>query len=89
MHIYIYVSACMHACISRLELEISRVELSRTLCLLLFMQAGKTLSVKKWQAAFSPEGYLDIGKTLSRIHRGVIVFSIIKPCFNMFQDRLA
>lgn len=34
-------------------------------------QAGKTLSVRKWQAAFSPEGYLDIGRTLSRIHRGV------------------
>ena len=37
----------------------------------LLMQAGKTLSVRKWQAAFTPEGYLDIGKTLSRIHRGV------------------
>lgn len=36
-------------------------------------QAGKTLSVRKWQAAFSPEGYLDIGRTLSRIHRGVSV----------------
>ncbi|KAL6549605.1 hypothetical protein OROHE_008336 [Orobanche hederae] len=32
--------------------------------------AGKTLSPRKWSAAFSPEGYLDIGKTLSRIHRG-------------------
>lgn len=37
----------------------------------LLMQAGKTLSVRKWQAAFTPEGYLDIGKTLSRIHCGV------------------
>ena len=36
------------------------------------IQAGKTLSARKWHAAFSPEGYLDIGKTLSRIHRGVI-----------------
>ena len=36
-----------------------------------FMQSGKTLSVRKWQAAFTPEGYLDISKTLSRIHRGV------------------
>lgn len=35
------------------------------------MQAGKTLSVRKWQAAFSPEGHLDLGKTLSRIYRGV------------------
>ena len=34
-------------------------------------QAGKTLSVRKWQAAFTPEGQLDIGRTLSRIHRGV------------------
>ena len=36
-----------------------------------FMQAGKTLSVRKWQAAFNPEGQLDIAKTLNRIHRGV------------------
>lgn len=34
-------------------------------------QNGKTLSARKWRAAFSPEGYLDIGKTLGRIHRGV------------------
>ncbi|XP_017254775.1 uncharacterized protein LOC108224611 isoform X3 [Daucus carota subsp. sativus] len=34
------------------------------------IRAGKTLSVRKWHAAFSPEGYLDIGKTLSRIHHG-------------------
>ncbi|GAU46188.1 hypothetical protein TSUD_93750, partial [Trifolium subterraneum] len=33
--------------------------------------AGKTLSARKWHAAFSPEGYLDIGKTLDRIHRGI------------------
>ena len=37
----------------------------------LLMQAGKTLSVRKWQAAFTSEGYLDISKTLSRIHCGV------------------
>lgn len=36
------------------------------------IKAGKTLSVRKWQAAFDPEGRLDIGKTLSRIHRGGI-----------------
>ncbi|XP_062018189.1 rab GTPase-activating protein 22-like [Rosa rugosa] len=40
------------------------------------IKAGKTLSSRKWQAAFSPEGYLDIGKTLSRIHRGGIHPSI-------------
>ena len=31
----------------------------------LLMQAGKTLSVRKWRAAFISEGYLDISKTLS------------------------
>lgn len=35
------------------------------------LQAGKTLSVRKWHAAFTPEGYLDISKTLSRIQHGV------------------
>ncbi|KAI8524582.1 hypothetical protein RHMOL_Rhmol13G0160400 [Rhododendron molle] len=28
-------------------------------------KAGRTLSVRKWQAAFIPDGYLDIGRTLS------------------------
>ncbi|XP_052206678.1 rab GTPase-activating protein 22-like [Diospyros lotus] len=36
------------------------------------IKAGKTLSVRKWQAAFSPEGQLDIGRTLGRIYRGGI-----------------
>lgn len=40
------------------------------------IKAGKTLSVRKWQAAFTPEGQLDIGKTLSRIYRGGIHPSI-------------
>ncbi|KAL6205547.1 hypothetical protein ACLB2K_022805 [Fragaria x ananassa] len=40
------------------------------------IKAGKTLSSRKWHAAFSPEGRLDIGKTLSRIHRGGIHPSI-------------
>uniref|UniRef100_A0A5B6ZGJ9 Putative TBC1 domain family member 15-like n=1 Tax=Davidia involucrata TaxID=16924 RepID=A0A5B6ZGJ9_DAVIN len=40
------------------------------------IKAGITLSARKWQAAFTPEGYLDIGKTLSRIHRGGIHPSI-------------
>ncbi|KAK6154406.1 hypothetical protein DH2020_008654 [Rehmannia glutinosa] len=40
------------------------------------IKAGKTLSARKWNAAFSTEGYLDIGKTLSRIHRGGIHPSI-------------
>lgn len=49
-------------------------------------QAGKTLSARKWHAAFSPEGYLDIGNTLSRIHRGVITFVDLKHFLNMFED---
>ncbi|KAA8526950.1 hypothetical protein F0562_008821 [Nyssa sinensis] len=40
------------------------------------IRAGKTLSARKWQAAFTPEGYLDIGKTLGRIYRGGIHPSI-------------
>ncbi|KAL5972744.1 hypothetical protein ACLOJK_039549 [Asimina triloba] len=35
-------------------------------------RAGKTLSERKWRAAFNPEGQLDISKTLSRIQRGGI-----------------
>ncbi|KAG2299370.1 hypothetical protein Bca52824_035842 [Brassica carinata] len=34
------------------------------------IKPGKTLSVRKWQAAFTQEGFLDIGKTVSRIQRG-------------------
>ncbi|CAI8617546.1 unnamed protein product [Vicia faba] len=61
------------------------------------IKAGKTLSVKKWQAAFSPEGYLDIGKTLSRIHRGGIhpsirgeVWEFLLSCYDAkstFEER--
>ncbi|CAA0409847.1 unnamed protein product [Arabidopsis thaliana] len=40
------------------------------------IKPGKTLSVRKWQAAFTTEGFLDIGKTLSRIQRGGIHPSI-------------
>lgn len=40
------------------------------------IKPGKTLSARKWQAEFSPEGYLDIGRTLSRIQRGGIHPSI-------------
>ncbi|KAF7112166.1 hypothetical protein RHSIM_RhsimUnG0252500 [Rhododendron simsii] len=53
------------------------------------IKAGKTLSVRKWQAAFSPEGYLDIGRTLSRIHRGGVhptirgeVWEFLLGCFD-------
>ncbi|KAK4341828.1 hypothetical protein RND71_037644 [Anisodus tanguticus] len=40
------------------------------------IKAEKTLSARKWRAAFTSEGYLDIRKTLSRIHRGGIHPSI-------------
>ncbi|XP_058219996.1 rab GTPase-activating protein 22-like [Rhododendron vialii] len=40
------------------------------------IKAGRTLSVRKWQAAFTPDGYLDIGRTLGRIQRGGIHPSI-------------
>ncbi|KAH0850758.1 hypothetical protein HID58_095259 [Brassica napus] len=36
------------------------------------IKPGKTLSVRKWQAAFTQEGFLDMGKTLNRIQRGGI-----------------
>ncbi|XVF34065.1 hypothetical protein REPUB_Repub18cG0024600 [Reevesia pubescens] len=40
------------------------------------IKPGKTLSARKWQAAFSQDGHLDIGKTLHRIQRGGIHPSI-------------
>ncbi|KAJ4981729.1 hypothetical protein NE237_032566 [Protea cynaroides] len=40
------------------------------------IKAGKTLSARKWHAAFSPDGYLDISKTLGRIQHGGIHPSI-------------
>ncbi|XP_068644380.1 rab GTPase-activating protein 22-like isoform X2 [Aristolochia californica] len=40
------------------------------------IKAGKTLSARRWQSAFTPEGYLDIAKTLGRIQRGGIHPSI-------------
>ncbi|XVE50561.1 hypothetical protein DITRI_Ditri01bG0172500 [Diplodiscus trichospermus] len=36
------------------------------------IKPGKTLSARKWHAAFSPDGQLDIGKTLHRIQLGGI-----------------
>lgn len=40
------------------------------------IKAGKTLSVRKWQSAFTQDGELDISKTLNRIHRGGVHPSI-------------
>ncbi|KVH88419.1 Rab-GTPase-TBC domain-containing protein [Cynara cardunculus var. scolymus] len=46
------------------------------------IKSGKTLSVRKWQSAFSPEGYLDIGQTLGRIYRGY--YRLKELCTYMF-----
>ncbi|KAJ0966116.1 hypothetical protein J5N97_027254 [Dioscorea zingiberensis] len=53
------------------------------------IKAGKTLSARRWHAAFSPEGYLDIGQTLSRIQRGGVhpsirgeVWEFLLGCFD-------
>ncbi|XP_051125751.1 rab GTPase-activating protein 22-like isoform X2 [Andrographis paniculata] len=61
------------------------------------IKAGKTLSPRKWKSSFSPEGYLDIGKTLSRICRGGIhpsirgeVWEFLLGCFDpnsTFEER--
>ncbi|XP_057795382.1 rab GTPase-activating protein 22-like [Salvia miltiorrhiza] len=40
------------------------------------IKTGKTLSVQKWNTAFSPEGLLDISKILGRIQRGGVHPSI-------------
>jgi hypothetical protein len=40
----------------------------------LFPQSGKTLSARRWQAAFDGDGRLDIAKVLRRIQRGVTFF---------------
>ncbi|KAL0550028.1 hypothetical protein IC582_014524 [Cucumis melo] len=63
------------------------------------IRAGKTLSVRKWQAAFNPEGQLDISKTLNRIHRGGIhpsirgeVWEFLLGCYDpmsTFEEREA
>ncbi|XP_058092811.1 rab GTPase-activating protein 22-like [Magnolia sinica] len=61
------------------------------------IKAGKTLSERKWQAAFTPEGCLDISKTLGRIQRGGIhpsirgeVWEFLLGCFDpksTFEER--
>ncbi|KAE8667028.1 putative Early nodulin 55-2 precursor [Hibiscus syriacus] len=58
---------------------------------------GKTLSARKWQAAFSLDGHLDIGKTLRRTQRGGIhpsirgeVWEFLLGCYDpesTFDDR--
>uniref|UniRef100_A0A7N0VAN0 Rab-GAP TBC domain-containing protein n=1 Tax=Kalanchoe fedtschenkoi TaxID=63787 RepID=A0A7N0VAN0_KALFE len=61
------------------------------------IKIGKTLSRRKWQAAFSTEGHLDIGKTLNRIQRGGVhpsirgeVWEFLLGCYDplsSFDDR--
>ncbi|XP_039130031.1 TBC1 domain family member 15-like [Dioscorea cayenensis subsp. rotundata] len=53
------------------------------------IKAGKTLSARRWRAAFNPEGYLDIGQTLGRIQRGGVhpsirgeVWEFLLGCFD-------
>lgn len=53
------------------------------------IKIGKTLSQRKWQSAFSQEGYLDISPTLRRILRGGIhpsirgeVWEFLLGCFD-------
>ena len=46
-------------------------------------QAGKTLSARKWHAAFSPDGCLDIASVLSRIQRGVRFLIFWSYCFSV------
>jgi hypothetical protein len=45
--------------------------LSSVFEIIFFLQAGKTLSERRWNAAFSEDGHLDIEKVLRRIQRGV------------------
>ncbi|CAN1292300.1 TBC1 domain family member 15 [Linum perenne] len=60
-------------------------------------RAGKTLSARRWHAAFSEDGLLDIAKVLRRIQRGGIhpaikglVWEFLLGCFDpnsTFEDR--
>lgn len=52
---------------------------SRSKPQLRWFQAGKTLSVRKWHAAFTREGCLDIASVLSRIQRGVWFLALLTP----------
>ncbi|XP_074564880.1 rab GTPase-activating protein 22-like [Curcuma longa] len=53
------------------------------------IKAGRTLSIRRWQTAFSPEGYLDIASVLSRIQRAGVhpsirgeVWEFLLGCFD-------
>lgn len=61
------------------------------------LRAGKTLSARRWHAAFSQEGHLDIAKVLTRIQRGGVhpsikaaVWEFLLGCFDpnsTFEER--
>lgn len=61
------------------------------------LRAGKTLSARRWHAAFSQDGHLDIAKVLSRIQRGGVhplikgvVWEFLLGCFDpnsTFEER--
>ncbi|XP_034196966.1 TBC1 domain family member 15-like isoform X2 [Prunus dulcis] len=61
------------------------------------LRAGKTLSARRWHAAFSEDGHLDIAKVLRRIQRGGVhpaikgvVWEFLLGCFDpnsTFDDR--
>ncbi|XP_059431976.1 rab GTPase-activating protein 22-like isoform X2 [Corylus avellana] len=61
------------------------------------LRAGKTLSARRWRAAFSEDGHLDIAKVLRRIQRGgvhpsikAVVWEFLLGCFDpnsTFEDR--
>ncbi|ERM93697.1 hypothetical protein AMTR_s00004p00218000 [Amborella trichopoda] len=61
------------------------------------IRAGKTLSARRWNAAFTQEGYLDMAKMLNRIQRGGIhpsirgeVWEFLLGCFDpksTFEER--
>ncbi|KAG8641789.1 hypothetical protein MANES_12G034300v8 [Manihot esculenta] len=61
------------------------------------MEAGKTLSPRRWHAAFSEDGHLDFAKVLRRIQRGGIhpaikglVWEFLLGCYDpnsTFEDR--
>lgn len=40
-------------------------------CFVYNVQVGKTLSERRWKAAFTNDGHIEIGGVLRRIQRGV------------------
>lgn len=55
----------------------------------LFPQAGKTLSQRRWQASFSEDGHLDIAKVLRRIQRGVTFIVYLYTACNFVAESIS